>query len=105
MCCSCDRLVIIIEFLLFVKTFLVNTYMLNLFFLLFRKGCNTNGGDHPDVPCVFPFNYNGITYTECTDVDNDGVAWCATSTLYGNTIWGYSGNCEDSCPGVLGNSI
>ena len=104
MCCSCYRLVIIIEFLLlFVVFWSIHICAISSF--LFRKGCNTNGGDHPDVPCVFPFNYNGITYTECTDVDNDGVAWCATSTLYGNTIWGYSGNCEDSCPGVLGNSI
>ena len=25
--------------------------------------------------CVFPFEYNGVSYNECTDVDNDGSPW------------------------------
>ena len=77
--------------------------------LSFRKGCNTNGGSHPDVPCVFPFIYKGTTYTECTDVDNSGVPWCATTTVCVNAPYfgclptyvpTYTGNCEKGCPGV-----
>ena len=112
MCCSCYRLVIIIEFLLFVAILLFySTYTCTInYVFLFPKGCNTNGGDHPNVPCVFPFIYNGITYNECTDVDNGGVSWCATytvSVLFSTDqyVLGYSGNCEDSCPGVSSNSI
>lgn len=39
---------------------------------------------HPD--CVFPFTYNGETYTECTSVDNDGM-WCATASVYSDDQW------------------
>ena len=28
--------------------------------------------------CVFPFTYDSVEYTECTNVDNLGVFWCAT---------------------------
>ena len=32
-----------------------------------------------NVPCVFPFFYNGQMYTECTlDGNRGGGAWCAT---------------------------
>ena len=86
-----------------------HTCTINYLFL-FPKGCNTNGGDDPNVPCVFPFVYNGITYNECTDVDNGGVSWCATYTISvlfstDQYVLGHSGNCEDSCPGVSSNSI
>ena len=89
---------------------LFNTYLLqSLSLFSFRKGCNTNGGSHPNVPCVFPFIYKGTTYTGCTDVDNGGVPWCATTTLGVNAPYfgclpiyvpTYTGNCEPSCPGV-----
>ena len=39
--------------------------------------------------CVFPFEYHGTNYTQCTPVDNAGVAWCytnLTSGLYGNCV-------------------
>ena len=29
--------------------------------------------------CVFPFTYNGVEYTECTDVDVWYGTWCATT--------------------------
>ena len=76
---------------------------------LFQKGCNTNGGSHPNVPCVFPFIYKGTTYNECTDVDNNGVSWCATTTVCVNAPYfgclptyvpTWTGNCEPGCPGV-----
>ena len=34
--------------------------------------CQTEGGQS----CIFPFDYEGITYHECTSVDND-QPWCA----------------------------
>ncbi|XP_039268050.2 mucin-5B-like isoform X2 [Styela clava] len=32
--------------------------------------------------CVFPFEYNGKMYEECTNVDGNGDYWCSTSTIY-----------------------
>merc|ERR1711936_473467 len=34
--------------------------------------------DNEDCRCIFPFKYEGVSYTECTDVDSDSL-WCATS--------------------------
>ena len=81
------------------------TYAAITSLFLFQKGCNTNGGSHPNVPCVFPFIYKGTTYNECTDVDNNGVPWCATQTLDDAYVPGYWGNCEEGCPGGSGNCI
>ena len=61
--------------------------------LMFCLGCETVEGDE----CIFPFNYGGITYRECTTVENDGVLRCATTTrsdgsanLWGNCAVGFS---------------
>ena len=35
-----------------------------------------NCGAQPNLPCVFPFIYKGVTYYSCTDVD-DYQEWCA----------------------------
>ena len=49
-----------------------------------------------NVACVFPFEYDGNTYTECTDVDNK-KKWCATAVdaqgRYIDDKWGYCGDC------------
>merc|ERR1719457_63946 len=34
--------------------------------------------------CAFPFQYNGQTYNQCTDVNNNGQPWCATTKNYAN---------------------
>ena len=45
--------------------------------------------------CQFPFTYDDVTYEDCTDVDNDGVPWCAVLVdSFGNavpTMWGVCG--------------
>ena len=55
--------------------------MLNLIYIL---DCKTEDGRL----CVFPFKYNGATYTKCTTVDGGGKYWCATAV---NSNGGYIG--------------
>ena len=44
--------------------------------------------------CVFPFNYNGTTFFDCTSVDHD-QAWCSTEVdEEGNLVGGQWGNCK-----------
>merc|ERR1712013_835437 len=44
--------------------------------------CTTQSGPYPSQPCVFPFRYNGVTYTSCTEWiyggENQGSKWCST---------------------------
>ena len=63
--------------------------------------CYTNGGPDSNKPCVFPFIYNGIEYTACTTVENDGIAWCSTEVdvINGNYVGGKWGNCGPGCSG------
>ncbi len=45
--------------------------------------------------CVFPFIYKNVSYTTCTNVDKNGLAWCATETdsdnHYISKKWGHCG--------------
>jgi len=53
-----------------------------------------------DVPCVFPFRYNDVTYTSCTTIDR-GQPWCATETdSSGSFVPGRWGYCPQNCPSV-----
>ena len=62
--------------------------------MLFSKACRTVDAH----PCVFPLNYTGVTYDSCTDVDNNGVKWCATAVDDNDKyIGGASGTCGSSC--------
>merc|ERR1712013_553528 len=62
--------------------------------------CTTQSGPYPSQPCVFPFRYNGVTYTSCTTQDKS-EAWCSTNTtLAGTHIPGYFGYCPSSCSGL-----
>ena len=58
---------------------------------------------NPNVPCHFPFNWNGKTYNECT-MDDHYQKWCgtqvdvvenATSLLEFGVTEGW-GNCEET---------
>ena len=33
------------------------------------------------MDCIFPFLYLGVEYHTCTDVDNMGRMWCATTSV------------------------
>ncbi|XP_040580268.1 uncharacterized protein [Lepeophtheirus salmonis] len=61
-----------------------------------RGSCPTTNGQQ----CRFPFVYRGKTYNKCTNVDYQGVYWCATS-LQANNEMGNYGICNGSCPGVV----
>ena len=58
---------------------------------------------NPNVPCHFPFNWNGKVYNECT-TDNHDQLWCGTKeNVWENTtsllMYGVTdgwGNCEES---------
>ncbi|XP_040582863.1 72 kDa type IV collagenase [Lepeophtheirus salmonis] len=57
--------------------------------------CTTTNGDN----CIFPFNYNGVRYVKCTNVDYGNTLWCATSLFSNGDAQGYgtcANNCEDS---------
>jgi len=64
-----------------------------------KAGCATTGtsGAGADKPCIFPFNYEGIIYRECTTV-KASAKWCATKTdddgHYISGEWGY---CGEAC--------
>ena len=50
------------------------------------------GGEVVGEPCVFPFVYNGIEYTSCTDAGSPDRPWCATGVdaqTKAYTAWGY----------------
>jgi len=55
--------------------------------------CDTDDG----TSCVFPFTYKGFEYSGCSDVGNDGVAWCATTANYDeDKQWGLCSS--ETCP-------
>ena len=56
------------------------------------RGTTTIGGAAPDGSlCTFPFHYNGETFNECTDRDNNGTLWCNVIAQDGTLSWG---NCD-----------
>ena len=56
----------------------------------------TDMGEGGVGACVFPFTYNGTTYTECASpVEYGTVGWCAWDKDYQSDRWGY---CTDACP-------
>ena len=53
------------------------------------KGCGVYNKN-----CQFPFIYEGVTYNECTTVDNVLTPWCSTLvTNTGQHVSGHWGNC------------
>ena len=58
---------------------------------------NTVSKVDPCDPCVFPYSYEGVTYTGCTTADNNGIARCATSHhAYSIRVKDWS-NCSSGC--------
>ena len=75
----------------------------SMFIYFFLQECKTEATSSPtnydpNKPCVFPFDYNGVTHTKCTTGGANGVFWCATEGYTGtrwDTRWG---TCEERCP-------
>ena len=62
-----------------------------------KPGCATKNGPVAKKPCVFPFNYNDISYTKCTR-DHHDQPWCSTEVdAYGKHVKGKWGNCDSNC--------
>ena len=55
-----------------------------------------------NIPCRFPFQYNGVAYNGCTLNDADqGKSWCSTLVdENGNHVsgGGHYGDCGPKCP-------
>jgi len=63
--------------------------------------CQTISGNYPNMSCIFPFVYRGVTYNECTWADSNirhNQAWCATQVAGNQYISTHWGNCGTSCP-------
>ena len=62
--------------------------------LLECRTTNDSEAPNPDEKCVFPFNWNGTQYTQCTKVDFNDY-WCGTRTVVQKTDgWGF---CKKAC--------
>ena len=63
--------------------------------LFIIQGCATEDG----LACVFPFQYDGTSYSACTTYDNEyDQLWCATEVDdNGDYIEDQWGNCNSNC--------
>ena len=68
--------------------------------------CYTSGGADPNAKCLFPFNFRGETFYECTFVgswENETDPWCSTKVDWfdnhvgGEGNWGYCAE-NSGCP-------
>ena len=69
--------------------------------------CTTVGGPSPNLPCIFPFKHNGVTYNSCTTATL-GKSWCSTETHEDGRHkqgQGKYGLCSPTCPGDQGGII
>ena len=67
--------------------------------------CEATQGPGEGEACVFPFSWQGETYTQCQpwvyggQWETDGELWCSTKTdQSGQHIEGNFGICSDVCP-------
>ena len=69
-----------------------------------KSVCTTDSGAAPNLPCIFPFKFNGAVHTSCIwDMAHltEHKAWCSTLVddtghhVGGQGKWG---NCGPDCP-------
>lgn len=62
------------------------------------RSCDTKGSGPYNQACVFPFRFEGVTYTNCTTASSN-IEWCATKTdttdSYLPGFWGYCDQMEN----------
>ena len=51
-----------------------------------------------DIPCIFPFTYNDVSYESCTNVDSDHY-FCLTGKAFSYDTFG---KCSSDCPKYKG---
>ena len=57
----------------------------------------TTTSRYNNKPCVFPFIYKDISYSQCTKVEHNQL-WCPTEVdAYGKYISGKYGECNSNC--------
>merc|ERR1712110_990631 len=69
-----------------------------------KSGCTTASGPAAGKQCIFPFKFQGVTYSGCAEWvyggENQGKSWCSTMVnpsgehMDGNSQWGV---CPDTC--------
>ena len=58
--------------------------------------CIIKGSNNTEIPCIFPFRWNGKEYKSC--VFRKSGSWCSTQVdENGNHIHPYYGNCPRKC--------
>ena len=79
------------------KYFSSNLTNISNLYSYFVTACRTKNNE----PCVFPFEYLGKEYNECTTVGYEGIYWCGTTfTVTNRTGWGL---CSMACLSAPGN--
>merc|ERR1719234_2231211 len=64
--------------------------------------CSATSGPASGSTCIFPFNFDGVSYSGCATTDEDPRPWCSTQTdanddhVSGVGAWGY---CDATCTG------
>ena len=72
--------------------------------LIAERICVTVAGASKGKPCIFPFKFNGVLYSECTWNQahlTEHKAWCSTLVDASGTHVGGQGkwgNCGPGCP-------
>ena len=56
------------------------------------------------LPCVFPFEYKGTTYNNCTTAGGSEAKWCATAVSSTGKMKDY-GDCSPACDEKSGKKL
>ena len=77
------------------KTITFHWYKIHFFSELV---CSTESGPTPGIPCIFPFELDGVAYHTCKLDEKDGSRWCSTKIdKNGQHLPGNWGNCGSDC--------
>jgi hypothetical protein len=63
--------------------------------LLYVGPCMAEDVDSVRLPCIFPFEFEGVPYHGCIK-DSNSTYWCSLGALGDGTL--HFGYCDESCP-------